>query len=246
MFDRTFPSDETRNDLSDPVSPNGMGTFYRAEAPRPDTVAPSRGTRHARTCDPNLPTLPGRHRVRPLNRGKVRLREGERRRVERDRFSFINLVTETRTSRRTIMFGLNNAQLIGRLGADVTVNHLANGGRVANLSIATDESYIDKNSGDRVDRTEWHRGRDFPTGLGRYVREARPPRAAWSTSRASSRPGAGRRTARTPTGSRPRSFWSRAAASSSWTRATGSNGNAEPAMTAAAETPMDDTDEIPF
>ena len=42
------------------------------------------------------------------------------------------------------MFGLNNAQLIGRLGADVTINHLANGGRVANLSLATDESYIDK------------------------------------------------------------------------------------------------------
>ena len=42
------------------------------------------------------------------------------------------------------MFGLNNAQLIGRLGADVTVNNLANGGKVANLSIATDESYIDK------------------------------------------------------------------------------------------------------
>ena len=42
------------------------------------------------------------------------------------------------------MFGLNNAQLIGRLGADVTVNNLANGGKVANLSIATDESYIDR------------------------------------------------------------------------------------------------------
>ena len=39
MFDRTFPSDETRNDLSDPGSPNGMGTFYRTETPRPDTVA---------------------------------------------------------------------------------------------------------------------------------------------------------------------------------------------------------------
>ena len=39
-------------------------------------------------------------------------------------------------------FGLNRAELIGRLGADVTVNHLASGGRVANLSIATDESYI--------------------------------------------------------------------------------------------------------
>ena len=63
------------------------------------------------------------------------------------------------------MFGLNNAQLIGRLGADVTINHLANGGRVANLSIATDESYVDKNSGDRVDRTEWHRVVTFQPGL---------------------------------------------------------------------------------
>ena len=63
------------------------------------------------------------------------------------------------------MFGLNNAQLIGRLGADVTVNNLANGGKVANLSIATDESYIDKNSGDRVDRTEWHRVVTFQPGL---------------------------------------------------------------------------------
>ena len=41
-------------------------------------------------------------------------------------------------------FGLNRAEVIGRLGADVTINHLASGGRVANLSIATDESYIDK------------------------------------------------------------------------------------------------------
>ena len=53
-------------------------------------------------------------------------------------------------------FGLNRAELIGRLGADVAVNHLVSGGRVANLSIATDESYI-SNTGERVDRTEWHR-----------------------------------------------------------------------------------------
>ena len=52
-------------------------------------------------------------------------------------------------------FGLNRAELIGRLGADVTINHLASGGRVANLSIATDEGYVDKQSGDRVDKTEW-------------------------------------------------------------------------------------------
>ena len=63
-------------------------------------------------------------------------------------------------------FGLNRAELIGRLGADVTVNQLASGGRVANLSIATDESYIDKaGSGERVDRTEWHRIVTFQDGL---------------------------------------------------------------------------------
>ena len=63
-------------------------------------------------------------------------------------------------------FGLNRAELIGRLGADVTVNHLASGGRVANLSIATDESYIDRNAGgERIDKTEWHRIVTFQDGL---------------------------------------------------------------------------------
>ncbi len=63
------------------------------------------------------------------------------------------------------MFGLNRAEVIGRLGADATVNHLTNGGRVANLSIATDESYIDRNSGNKEDRTEWHRVVTFQPGL---------------------------------------------------------------------------------
>ena len=63
-------------------------------------------------------------------------------------------------------FGLNRAEVIGRLGADVVVNHLASGGRVANLSVATDESYIDRNrGGERVDRTEWHRVVTFQPGL---------------------------------------------------------------------------------
>ena len=62
-------------------------------------------------------------------------------------------------------FGKNHAELVGRLGDDVTINHLASGGRVANLSIATDESYIDKNSGQKVDRTEWHRVVTFQPGL---------------------------------------------------------------------------------
>ncbi len=63
------------------------------------------------------------------------------------------------------MFGLNRAEVIGRLGADVTINHLTNGGRVANMSIATDESYLDRNSGSRVEKTEWHRVVTFQPGL---------------------------------------------------------------------------------
>ena len=62
-------------------------------------------------------------------------------------------------------FGLNRAELIGRLGADVTINHLASGGRVANISIATDEGYVDKQTGERVDKTEWHRVVTFQPGL---------------------------------------------------------------------------------
>ena len=63
------------------------------------------------------------------------------------------------------MFGLNRAEVIGRLGADVTVNHLTTGGRVANMSIATDESYLDRNAGERVEKTEWHRVVTFQPGL---------------------------------------------------------------------------------
>ena len=49
-------------------------------------------------------------------------------------------------------FGLNRVELIGRLGADVTVNHLTRGGRVANLSVAADESYSNRQSGERATR----------------------------------------------------------------------------------------------
>ena len=62
-------------------------------------------------------------------------------------------------------FGLNRAEVIGRLGADVTVNHLVSGGRVANMSVATDEGYLDRQSGERIDKTEWHRCVTFQDGL---------------------------------------------------------------------------------
>ena len=62
-------------------------------------------------------------------------------------------------------FGENKVLLIGRLGDDAAINHLASGGRVANMSIATDESYIDKQTGERIDKTEWHRCVTFQNGL---------------------------------------------------------------------------------
>ena len=63
-------------------------------------------------------------------------------------------------------FGLNRAEVIGRLGDDVAINHLQSGGRVANMSIATDESYLDRQGGgERIDKTEWHRVVSFQSGL---------------------------------------------------------------------------------
>ena len=143
------------------------------------------------------------------------------------------------------MFGLNNAQLIGRLGADVTVSNLANGGKVANLSIATDESYIDRNSGDRVDRTEWHRVVTFQPGLVEmFEKHARKGRLVYVAGKLQTRRWKkdGEDSDRFSTeiilvpGGRVQFL----------DKGNGSKGNAEPATTAAAETPMDDTSEIPF
>lgn len=52
---------------------------------------------------------------------------------------------------------LNKVTLIGTLGRDPEVRYMPNGNAVANLSLATDESYNDKQSGQKVEQTEWHR-----------------------------------------------------------------------------------------
>jgi single-strand DNA-binding protein len=52
---------------------------------------------------------------------------------------------------------VNKVQLIGTLGRDPEVKFLPNGNAVVTVSIATDESYNDKNSGQKVEKTEWHR-----------------------------------------------------------------------------------------
>ena len=51
---------------------------------------------------------------------------------------------------------VNKVILIGNLGKDPEVRHLENGAVVANFSIATSETYMDKNTGQKVENTDWH------------------------------------------------------------------------------------------
>ena len=62
-------------------------------------------------------------------------------------------------------YGLNRADIIGRLGNDAAINQLLSGGRRANFSVATDESYMDREKNERVSRVEWHRVVTFQEGL---------------------------------------------------------------------------------
>lgn len=55
------------------------------------------------------------------------------------------------------MSSLNKVQLIGNLGRDPEVRRLTSGSPVVNLSIATAEHWKDKNTGERKEKTEWHR-----------------------------------------------------------------------------------------
>lgn len=54
------------------------------------------------------------------------------------------------------MAGVNKVILVGNLGKDPEVRTLDNGTKVARFSLATTESYKDRNSGERIDQTEWH------------------------------------------------------------------------------------------
>ena len=55
------------------------------------------------------------------------------------------------------MAGVNKAIVVGRLGNDPEVRYAASGSAVANISVATSEQWKDKNSGEKQERTEWHR-----------------------------------------------------------------------------------------
>jgi len=66
---------------------------------------------------------------------------------------------------------LNKVLLIGRLGADPDIKQMVNGKNVARLSIATSQSWKDKSTGEKKEKTEWHRVVVFNEGLVNVVQQ---------------------------------------------------------------------------
>ena len=66
---------------------------------------------------------------------------------------------------------LNKVLLIGRLGADPEIKQMVNGKSVARLSLATSQTWKDKNTGERKEKTEWHRIVVFNEGLVNVVQQ---------------------------------------------------------------------------
>ena len=66
---------------------------------------------------------------------------------------------------------LNKVLLIGRLGADPEIKQMVNGKSVARLSLATSQSWKDKNTGEKKEKTEWHRIVVFNEGLVSVVQQ---------------------------------------------------------------------------
>ena len=55
------------------------------------------------------------------------------------------------------MKGINKAIIVGTLGRDPEVRYAASGSAICNLSVATSESWKDKNTGEKIEQTEWHK-----------------------------------------------------------------------------------------
>ena len=66
---------------------------------------------------------------------------------------------------------LNKVLLIGRLGADPDIKQMVNGKSVARLSLATSNTWKDKNTGEKKEKTEWHRVVIFNEGLVNVVQQ---------------------------------------------------------------------------
>ena len=66
---------------------------------------------------------------------------------------------------------LNKVLLIGRLGADPEIKQMVNGKNVARFSLATSNTWKDKNTGEKKEKTEWHRVVIFNEGLANVVKQ---------------------------------------------------------------------------
>lgn len=66
---------------------------------------------------------------------------------------------------------VNKVIIVGNLGRDPEVRSFPNGGKVVNLNIATSETWRDKASGERKERTEWHRVAIFNEALGKIAEQ---------------------------------------------------------------------------
>jgi single-strand DNA-binding protein len=69
------------------------------------------------------------------------------------------------------MAGVNKVIIVGNLGRDPEVRSFPNGGKVVNLRIATSETWRDKQSGERKERTEWHSVAIFNEALGKIAEQ---------------------------------------------------------------------------
>jgi single-strand DNA-binding protein len=69
------------------------------------------------------------------------------------------------------MASLNKVLLIGNLGKDPEVRHTQDGKPIVNLTLATSESWRDKSSGERKEKTEWHRVVIFNEGLAKVAEQ---------------------------------------------------------------------------
>jgi len=69
------------------------------------------------------------------------------------------------------MAGVNKAIIVGNLGRDPEVKSFPNGGRVVSLNIATSETWKDKSTGEKKERTEWHRVSIFNEALGKIAEQ---------------------------------------------------------------------------
>jgi single-strand DNA-binding protein len=73
--------------------------------------------------------------------------------------------------REYVMAGVNKVIIVGNLGRDPEVRSFPNGGKVVNLRIATSDTWRDKQTGERKERTEWHSVAIFNEALGKIAEQ---------------------------------------------------------------------------